>query len=73
MFFHDDYYQMLDDYIDTAPAGSNEAVAKPRYHGNPGTFHYYDQKTKTACACGYCLKDLFARQITKDDPDCKYL
>lgn len=35
-FFHDDYYQMLDDYIALAPPGSNEAVAKPRYHGSSG-------------------------------------
>ena len=31
MFYRSDYYKMLDDYIDTAPAGSNEAIAKPRY------------------------------------------
>ena len=32
-FFDKDYYRMLDDYIDSAPPGANEAVEKPRYHG----------------------------------------
>ena len=42
-FYDKDFYTMLNDYIDSAPEGANEAVQKPRYHGAPGN-------------CGYCSR-----------------
>ena len=62
---------MLDDYIDTAPEGSNEAVEKPRYHGSSQGVSYYNRASRQACAGGYCIKDLFAKEIKKDDPECE--
>ena len=44
--------KMLDDYIDSAPPGANEAVEKPRYHGAAGNSRYLNTKTNTACAGG---------------------
>ena len=59
---------MLDDYIDSAPEGSNEAITKPRYHGSPGSVGYMDP-AGTVCAGGYCLENLFERRIEPEDPE----
>jgi hypothetical protein len=72
-FRHKDFYKMLDDYIDSAPLGANEAVRKPRYHGSSGGSIYLNKETNTACAGGYCIKDLFARRLLATDPACKQL
>ena len=71
-FYHKDYYKMLDDYIDSAPDGSNEAVAKPRYHGAPGRCGYLNEATNTACAGGNCVKDLFSGELPKTHKDCTW-
>ena len=70
-FFHEQYYTFLDDYIDSAPADANEAVAKPRYHGAASRCSYLNTATNTACAGGYCIKDLFEREVTQSDPACE--
>ena len=72
VFFRPDFYQLLDAYIDEAPAGANEAIAKPRYHGSAGTSHYMgpaDPVTgrKRACAGGYCVENLFT-PVNVTDP-----
>eukprot|EP00040_Diaphanoeca_grandis_P026972 m.152243 g.152243 ORF g.152243 m.152243 type:complete len:1731 (-) comp30797_c0_seq1:210-5402(-) len=67
-FQHKDFYQMLDDYIDLAPPGANEAVQKPRYHGAAQNCAYLNTATNTACAGGYCVKDLFTRKLPTSDP-----
>jgi hypothetical protein len=72
MFFNTSFYEMLDDYIDTAPSGSNEAVEKPRYHGAAGRCAYLDATTNTACAGGYCVPNLFEREVTSTDPECEF-
>eukprot|EP00729_Bicosta_minor_P016547 gene16546-7835_t len=68
-FFQDDYYQMLDDYIALAPPGSNEAVAKPRYHGSSGATRYLNIETSTVCAGGLCIEDLFTHEVPSTDAD----
>ena len=68
-FFHEDFYTMLDDYIDSAPVGANEAVEKPRYHGAAGNCVYLNEATNTACAGGNCVKDLFAREVPTTETD----
>lgn len=70
-FFREDFYTMLDDYIDSAPPGSNEAIEKPRYHGAPGGSRYLNEATNTACAGGNCITDLFTREIPSTDGACK--
>eukprot|EP00039_Didymoeca_costata_P029030 m.22963 g.22963 ORF g.22963 m.22963 type:complete len:1851 (-) comp7454_c0_seq1:181-5733(-) len=65
-FYHEDYYSMVDDYIDSAPPNSNEAVTKPRYHGaSRPSIYINNDKT---CAGGYCVENLFKRQLPSSDP-----
>ena len=71
-FSHEDFFKMFHDYIDSAPPGANEAVAKPRYHGSSGKSGYTDHTTYTACAGGYCVPNLFSREIPSTDPTCKF-
>ena len=68
-FFHKDYYRFVDDYIDSAPPGANEAIVKPRYHGSAGGCGYLNAATNTACAGGYCIKDLFQREVKASDAE----
>lgn len=68
-FFHKDYYSFVDDYIDSAPPGANEAIVKPRYHGSAGSCGYLNAATNTACAGGYCIKDLFQREVKASDAE----
>ena len=69
-FYHKKYYQMLDDYIHSAPPGANEVLKKPRWHGASKSSNYLNTKTNTACAGGYCIKDLFKRKVPESDPEC---
>jgi len=67
-FHHPEYYKMLDDYIDSAPDGADESIQKPRYHGAAGNSGYGPSATSfTACAGGYCVKDLFSRELPSTD------
>ena len=72
-FFDKRFYWMLDDYIDAAPAGSNEAVSKPRYHGSASNLGYLSKGSTagsfTASAGGYKIKDLFKRKLPTTDPN----
>ncbi len=70
-FFHPSFYAMLDDYIDSAPAGSNQAVPKPRYHGATKSSMYLDTSTNEVCAGGNCVKNLFTRKIATSETACK--
>jgi hypothetical protein len=70
-FFHPSFYAMLDDYIDSAPAGSNQAVQKPRYHGATRSSMYLDTSTNAICAGENCVKDLFTRKIATSENACK--
>ena len=71
-FYHKDFFAMFHDYIDSAPPGANEAVQKPRYHGAAGKSGYTNHDTYTACAGGYCVNNLFSRQLPTTDPACAY-
>ena len=71
-FYKSKFYTMLDDYIESAPAGSNEAITKPRYHGSPNANSYLSKGTGSmfsASAGGYSVKDLFERKLSTSDPD----
>ena len=71
-FFKSNFYEMLDDYIDTAPPGANEAVKKPRYHGTTNPAYYISKGTGemfSAAAGGYAVKDVFRRKLPTTHPD----
>ena len=71
-YYKSDFYAMLDDYINTAPPGANEAVKKPRYHGStraggyisPGTGGFFN-----AAAGGSAVKNLFKSKLPTTHPD----
>ena len=71
-FFHKDFRTRLNDYIDSAPPGTNEAAQKPRYHGAPKSSQYISASANgmiSATAGGYGVEDLFKRTVPATHPD----
>eukprot|EP00040_Diaphanoeca_grandis_P019407 m.102462 g.102462 ORF g.102462 m.102462 type:complete len:1975 (-) comp27410_c1_seq4:129-6053(-) len=69
-FYNSGFYDMLDDYIDSAPADANMAAEKPRYHGATRSSSYIvDDQTYDTCAGGYCVPNLFSRELPTTDPE----
>jgi len=69
VFWREDYFKMVDDYIAQAPPGANMAQQRPRWHGAPGKSSYIDGRTFEACANGYCVDRLFTSRLDASNPD----
>jgi hypothetical protein len=70
--FDPSFYEMVDDYINSAPPGANEAAEKPRYHGATRSSMYLSGGTEgmfDATAGGYGVNDLFKREIPPSHPN----
>jgi hypothetical protein len=72
-FFEEDFYEMVDDYINSAPAEANQAMEKPRYHGATRSSGYLSASATEgmfdATAGGYGVDGLFKRQLPASHPD----
>ena len=68
---HAQYYEFVDDYVNSAPVVANVAATKPRMHGAPAAKSPYivDAATFEACAEGDCQIGLFRKQYSKTDPE----